>query len=471
MTLHFIDVRPVHGVVLAVLLPSETDGPSGDDGDASEAVQAAPRFCTLIEDEGARVLDCDAAFTQMFGYALEELHGNSVLDQIHPDDQGRAVEGWLSVLSTGRNQQTRLRRARKDGSWMWVDTTLHNYLNEPGRNHVVVEIIDISAEMQAQEALAEHEELLRRLTNAMPVGLLHVDIERGIRYSNACLLEILYGADVPDGLGDGAGTGAPPGEHGSVGVLLATLTDDSLDAFEAALSQALGEGVDRDVEVVLVHPGGEERRALMSVRPLLRHGTDVSGAIICALDVTDSARARHELERRATYDQLTECHNRTATLAELVRELARPDSPGTGVIYVDLDRFKAVNDTRGHAAGDELLGLVAGRLRYASRESDLVGRLGGDEFLIVLRDLESCDVAMAVAERLCGSFAGPFEVTGGRIELRASLGVACATGFEADADELIRRADAAMYESKQCGAGQPVLAQASPSGFAGADAA
>ena len=87
-----------------------------------------------------------------------------MLDQIHPDDQGRAVEGWLAVLSTRRDQQTRLRRRRKDGSYMWVDTTLRNFLNQPDRNYVLVEIIDISAEMQAQEALQEREELLRRLT-------------------------------------------------------------------------------------------------------------------------------------------------------------------------------------------------------------------------------------------------------------------------------------------------------------------
>ena len=99
------------------------------------------------------MLGCDEAFTEMFGYTAEELLGNSVLDQIHPEDQGRAVEGWLAVLSTGRDQQTRLRRRRKDGTYMWVDTTLRNLLNHPDRNYVLVEIIDISAEMQAQEAL------------------------------------------------------------------------------------------------------------------------------------------------------------------------------------------------------------------------------------------------------------------------------------------------------------------------------
>ena len=93
---------------------------------------AAPRFCTLTEDEGARVLAADRAFTEMFGYTEEELIGKSVLDQIHPDDQGRAVEGWLAVISSNRAQQTRLRRQRKDGSYMWVDTTLHNFLNQPG---------------------------------------------------------------------------------------------------------------------------------------------------------------------------------------------------------------------------------------------------------------------------------------------------------------------------------------------------
>src|SRR6202011_715483 len=84
-------------------------------------------------------------------------------------------------------------RRRKDGTWMWVDTTLPNYLNEPGRNHVLVEIIDISAEMHAQEALEEREELLRRLTNAMPVGLLHVDNDSNAIYNNQRLLDILFG--------------------------------------------------------------------------------------------------------------------------------------------------------------------------------------------------------------------------------------------------------------------------------------
>jgi diguanylate cyclase (GGDEF)-like protein/PAS domain S-box-containing protein len=455
-TLHFLDMREIHGVLLGVIIPS--DEHAGEDAPAEELPPAAPRFCSLTEDEGARVLGCDDAFTEMFGYTAEELIGESVLGQIHPEDQGRAVEGWLAVLSTGHDQQTRLRRRRKDGSYMWVDTTLRNLLNHPDHNYVLVEILDVSAEMQAQEALAEREELLRRLTAAMPVGLMHVDTERNVVYNNARLLEILYGPNAPGG-GDAAeAVGARADRGTSSAALLSTLTDESIGAFDAALEQVLGEGVDRDVEVDITLPTGTWRRALMSLRALLRPSGEVSGAIICVLDITDSARARQELEHRATYDPLTHCYNRASVLSTLERELERADSASTGVVYVDLDRFKPVNDRLGHAAGDELLVLVAERLRLASRDSDVAGRLGGDEFLVVLREIPGADMAMRAAERICEALCDTFELSCGKVELSASVGVACSDGSAISSEALIKRADAAMYESKQQGQCVPVLA-------------
>ena len=461
-TLHFLDVREVHGVLLGVLLPSEEQ--ADGDAESEELGPAPPRFCTLMEDEGAKVVDCDDAFTEMFGYTAEELLGESVLDHIHPDDQGRAVEGWLAVLSTHRNQQTRLRRKRKDGTWMWVDTALHNFLNQPDRNYVLVEIIDISAEMQAQEALQERDELLRRLTNAMPVGLLHLDTDRNVLYQNARLLDILYGSDAPAPEGESGATAeeaATP--RASAATLLKTLVPESLATLDAALNEVLREGVDRDVEVDITLPSGTWRRALMSLRALLRPSGEVSGAITCVLDVTDSARARQELERRATFDQLTQCHNRSSVLATLERELERVGSGTIGVVYVDLDEFKPVNDALGHAAGDELLVLVAERLKLASRDSDVIGRLGGDEFLVVLRDVPGPDMAVRAGDRICEALCGTFELSCGSVELRASVGVACSRGQATSSEELVRRADAAMYRSKEQGRRLPVRApQPSP---------
>jgi diguanylate cyclase (GGDEF)-like protein/PAS domain S-box-containing protein len=469
-TLHFLDVREIHGVLLGVVIPSEDQQAEGET-EIEEQAPAAPRFCSLMEDEGARVLACDKAFTEMFGYTEEELVGNGVLDQIHPDDQGRAVEGWLAVLSTGRDQQTRLRRHRKDGTWMWVDTTLRNLLNHPDHNYVLVEIIDISAEMQAQEALQEREELLRRLTAAMPVGLLQLDTERNVVYNNARLLEILYGSEASAGQREGESGDATTAEDelaastdadgtfaSSTATLLSTLTDDSMAELEAALEEVFGAGVDRDVEVDITLPAGTWRRALMSLRALLRPGGEVMGAITCVLDVTDSARARQELERRATFDPLTHCHNRSSVLSTLEVELAREDSACTGVVYVDLDQFKPVNDKLGHAAGDELLVLVAERLKLAARDSDVVGRLGGDEFLVVLRDIPGAEMAMRAADRICETLCGEFELSCGLAKLSASVGVACSTAEAITSDELVKRADGAMYKSKKDGRCVPVLA-------------
>jgi diguanylate cyclase (GGDEF)-like protein/PAS domain S-box-containing protein len=456
-TLHFIDMREIHGVLLGVIIPS--DEHAGEDTPAEEQAPAAPRFCWLTEDEGARVLDCDDAFTEMFGYTAAELIGESVLGQIHPEDQGRAVEGWLAVLSTGLDQQTRLRRRRKDGSYLWVDTTLRNLLNHPDRNHVLVEIVDVSAEMQAQEALAEREELLRRLTAAMPVGLLHVDTERNVVYNNARLLEILYGTHARVLSAAAEEPSAPDRNGTSCTAILSTLTDESMATFHDALEQVLHEGVDRDVEVDITLPTGTWRRALMSLRALLRPSGEVSGAITCVLDITDSARARQELEHRATFDPLTHCYNRSSVLSTLEVELERADSVSTGVVYVDLDRFKPVNDRLGHAAGDELLVLVAERLRLASRDTDVAGRLGGDEFLVVLRDIPGPEMAMRAAERISEALCDTFQLTFGDVELRASIGVACSGGAQhLSSQDLVKRADTAMYESKQQGQCVPVLA-------------
>ena len=466
MTLHFLDLRADHNVLLCILIPGE-EVAEGEDRAELEVGHAAPRFCTLVEDEGANVLECDEAFTQMFGYSAEEVVGKHVLDHLHPEDQGRAVEGWLAMLATRRPHHMRCRRARKDGSWMWIDTTLHNYLNEADRNHVLVEIIDVSAEMAAQEALQEREELLRRITEGMPVGLLQLDTDRNVVHHNARLSQILESA--PEGTAGASSATSTSEQSGAVAsttsleTLLSTLTEAAAAGFNAALANVVQEGVDQDVEVDVVPARGASRRALLSIRALLRPDGEVGGTITCVLDVTDSARAREELERRATYDGLTNCHNRSSVLAALERELEGSTRAEMAVVYVDLDRFKQVNDSLGHAVGDDVLVMVAERLRAATRHGtgrtdDIVGRLGGDEFLLLIRGLPEPELAMSVAGRIRESLRSPLELASGKLELSASLGVAWAGDQEISADELIKRADEAMYRSKEQRQGEPVLA-------------
>ena len=129
----------------------------------------------------------------------------------------------------------------------------------------------------------------------------------------------------------------------------------------------------------------------------------------------------------------------------------------SAVVYVDLDGFKSVNDTLGHAAGDELIVLIAERLKDVSRGNDDVGRLGGDEFLVLLGDIPGREGAMRAAHRISKALSGAFVLSTGPVEVRASLGVACAHPRTIAAEELIERADAAMYVSKDQGRGQPVF--------------
>ncbi|HLI33069.1 MAG TPA: diguanylate cyclase [Solirubrobacteraceae bacterium] len=459
MRLHFVDVRARHGVLVCILVPTEEVADLTEL--ASAQADAMPRFATLIEDESAAVLDCDESFVRMFGFSAEELIGKNVLDQIHPDDQPRAVEGWLAMLSTMRMQQARMRRRRKDGSYLWVDVTMHNFLHDPERRHVLVELIDVSAEMAAQEAVQEREELLRRLMDAMPDGVLHVDRDRHVRFHNARLLDILHARAMPPRSAQGTAAEQEQGgtEQGvCLGELLRTLSEAGSIAFHMTLARVLAEGVDEELEADFQAAQGEWRRALFSFRALRRTEREVNGAIITVLDITDSARARAELERRATFDALTHCLNRSSITAALQRELAGASRKETAVVFVDLDHFKQVNDTLGHAAGDEVLVAVVERLRHATRSEDQIGRLGGDEFLLLIRGVPEPEVAMGVAERISASLREPLRLAGGPLAMVASLGVAWVTGPDDDAESLIARADEAMYRSKAAREGLPVLA-------------
>jgi diguanylate cyclase (GGDEF)-like protein len=169
-----------------------------------------------------------------------------------------------------------------------------------------------------------------------------------------------------------------------------------------------------------------------------------------AATALQKARLLETVRRQATHDALTGLPNRTLFLDRLEEALAahRADDH-LAVLFCDLDRFKAVNDTHGHAAGDELLRQIAARLRAAVRPGDSVGRLSGDEFAILLPGLESDDDADRLAERVLRCFDQAFRVEGRDLVMRTSVGVALHRGLPTTADELIRTADGAMYRHKE----------------------
>jgi diguanylate cyclase (GGDEF)-like protein/PAS domain S-box-containing protein len=225
---------------------------------------------------------------------------------------------------------------------------------------------------------------------------------------------------------------------------------------------------DRDAAIelfgsVLAEPGATRRgefrlrRADGSYRWMDAHFTNltnsaVRGVVINARDVTDGRELREQLRDQATQDALTGLANRRLLYQRLTDELHSPDRP-VAVLYVDLDRFKPVNDRLGHEAGDALLRHAAERLRRCLRPADLLARVGGDEFVIVAPDIRPED-ADGLARRVVDTLAAPFALAGDpEIRIGASVGVGF--GWAPDLpDEVIKRADQAMYRAKEAGGQQ-----------------
>jgi len=169
--------------------------------------------------------------------------------------------------------------------------------------------------------------------------------------------------------------------------------------------------------------------------------------------------ATQELGRRALHDELTGLPNRALFWEHLHHRVALADRRQTGfaVLFVDLDDFKAVNDTLGHAAGDRLLVDLASRLRAALRTGDTAARVGGDEFVVLLDDVATTEAALVVAQRLSEALRAPYELGTEQRIVMASVGVAVGPAGFRTADEVVAAADAAMYDAKRRGGGRSVL--------------
>ena len=206
------------------------------------------------------------------------------------------------------------------------------------------------------------------------------------------------------------------------------------------------------IELPLRHVNGRFHWCEVRITNLL--DDPAVGGLVCNMrDVTDRRRAQEELQFQAHHDALTRLPNRWLFLDQLERAQTAAATRGTrvAVLFLDVDRFKLVNDSLGHEAGDRMLVLVAERLTACLRPDDLVARFGGDEFTILLNDLEDADAAMVTAERVTQTLREPLIVDGHELFVSASLGVALSRGGDTCASDLLREADLAMYVAKERG--------------------
>ncbi len=206
-------------------------------------------------------------------------------------------------------------------------------------------------------------------------------------------------------------------------------------------------------EALFQRRDGSHVPVLLSVSPIHKSDGQPIGSAIIARDISARKQAEREMAHRALHDHLTglpNCSSLTDGLADSISKADR-EASGAAVIFVDLDGFKFVNDTLGHEVGDALLQEVAQRLSASVRQEDMLARMGGDEFMVVVNGVTEDRVALIVAERLSAALRSPFFIAHHELVITASMGISIYPRDGADVSALRRNADAAMYEAKQAG--------------------
>jgi diguanylate cyclase (GGDEF)-like protein/PAS domain S-box-containing protein len=393
----------------------------------------ASDLITSIDPDGVRTY-ISPSCRALLGYEPEELIGQVAIEIVHPDDRARIGEYLGSLLEHGpARDEARFRH--KSGRWVWMETRGRAVLDARGD---VVELQtvarDITADRHAARELREAEERFRNAFDQAPIGKALVSTEGRFMRVNAALCRI---------------TGYS--EQDLLGTTFQTLTHpDDLDADLDQLHRVLaGESESYELEKRYRHADGHYIWALLSVS-LVRAESGAPGYFVSQIqDISEQKLAAERLTDLTLHDPLTGLANRVLfgdRLAHAV-ERSRRSREHIAVLFIDLDRFKSVNDSLGHAAGDELLRQAAERMRRAVRPADTIARLGGDEFTVLCEDLGPVNDARWVASRVSEELERPFVLFGCERTIGVSIGVAVADP-EDSAETVLAKADAAMYRTK-----------------------
>jgi len=412
------------------------------------------RFEALVQEASDIIIVADAsgalsyvspAFDRILGFSAATIGTRPAGEMMHPDDLAnmRARSEELAE-TTGQGLRMELRLRHADGSWRWFDAKATNHLDNPKVRGIVSNLHDITERKQAEEALREAHERFRSAFENAPIGIATTDLQGRILGANAAYGRIV-GRPAAQLCDMNVHDLTHPHDRESSKIEMARFVSSILDSSETY-----------HIEKRYLHADGHDVWVSINVscvrddqgRPLYLVGQ--------IEDVTERRELRERLAYAAIHDPLTGLPNRVLFMDRLEVTLSRAGrhQRHAAVIFLDLDRFKLVNDSLGHAAGDQLLKVVAERLREAVRPSDTVARFGGDEFVVLCEEVADDGAAVEVAERLAGALAEPIDLAEGEIFVTASQGLAISDGGSDSAAGLLRDADTAMYLAKERGHAQ-----------------
>ena len=397
------------------------------------ALEQSPSAVMITDTQGI-IEYINPRLSEMTGYTSDELLGqnNSILKS--GEMSADIFTDMWQKLRNGNTWSGQLLNRKKDGTLFWDSTSISPLRTDAGDiSHFIAVKEDITERLRAEEQLRMVAAVFETSNEAIMVA----DHQSNIKVVNAAFEHITgYSADEVRGKNPNL---LSSGRHDR------GFYDDMWNSLN---TQGCWSG-----EIWNRRKDGRVYPEWLSISALHDDKGNITEFVSVFSDITSRKEAEAHIRHQAYYDALTQLPNRSLLLDRLEVAIitAERDQQMISVLFIDLDRFKYVNDTLGHEYGDELLIEVAKRLAQCVRESDTVARFGGDEFVVLLHNIHSDRDAALVAEKIIRHLSKPFTLAGRDIVIGASVGLAMYPGESDDPDTLLRNADLAMYRAKQTG--------------------
>ncbi len=358
--------------------------------------------------------------------------GRELLPLLLPEGERERARRWLNMREAGSERQL-LQSLRHDGRRIlcaWMVDSLKGVMGRPGGILIMAE--DITHRHQLERSLRQRAVAIEAAAEAILIA----DPAGRIEYANSAAIQLMARR-----------------EEALIGERLFSLFADEQAELYDAVRQALQSGQvwRRDVRWHSQDHG--LRHLALAVAPLTDERGELSSIVTVGRDITAERELHQRLEQMAHTDALTGLPNRALFFERCLMSMARArrNRERLALFFIDLDGFKAVNDTAGHAVGDRVLAAVGERLRRLLRDSDIVARIGGDEFVVLLHELLLPDQAEQVANKVLALFDTPYLIGEHSYDLGASIGIALYPDDGEDVETLLNHADSAMYQVKSGG--------------------
>jgi len=401
---------------------------------------AAPEAVVLLNNR-EDVQRINPEFERMFGYTRGEAIGRQINDLIAPDDRREEASALTFRAASGETINVETLRRRKDGTQVHVSILATPIRTDDGQVALYGIYRDITVRKEAEEALRRSEERYALAASGAGAGLWDWDLMEDRIYFSPRWKEMLGHSDEE--------IGSSPAEW------LSRVHPEDREALEdALLEHVAGASAHFENEHRILHRNGTYPWMLVRGTVVRDEQGDAYRMAGSQIEVTERKLAEEQLRHAALHDSLTGLPNRTLfseTLERAFERRRREPDYGFAVLFLDLDRFKLVNDSLGHLAGDRVLEAAGRRLRGCLRAGDAVARLAGDEFTIFLDRVADVTSAVQVAERIQAALGDPMDVDGQEVVLSAGVGIVLSDARYETAEEILRDADIAMYRTKEDG--------------------